>query len=100
MSATKPNSLSPPRTHIALGRRCPIFRHHAQPHVAMYRTVRPIFRMRDVAMHHRIDMHLVDVASEIVIVNDQMLPEAALPDAAAAIAATCIANPLALRHRS
>ncbi len=43
-------------------------------------------------------MHLVDVASEIVIVNDQTLPEATLPDAALAIAATCIANPLALRH--
>ncbi len=45
-------------------------------------------------MFHRIDMHVIDMACEIVIIPDRMLPIAPLPDAAFAFCYAAFRNPL------
>jgi hypothetical protein len=47
---------------------------------------RPIVHALDVAVLDRIEVNVIDVPSEIVVVADRVLPEAALPDTTLALA--------------
>jgi hypothetical protein len=75
---------SSPLAEISAGvdRAAPIERDQACTYVAMERGMGPIAHAGDKAMLERIDPAIFDVARVIGFVADQVLPEAALPDAA------------------
>ena len=58
----------------------PIRRTDAEPHHAVKRRMRPIHDARDVAVLHRIEMDVVNMALEIRLMADCVLPIATLPD--------------------
>jgi hypothetical protein len=57
----------------------PIRRQKSPRDVAVKGTMRPIASARDQPMFHRIEMNVIDVAREVGIVADGVLPKAALP---------------------
>ena len=69
--------------HHPIGRfPAPVGRQNTFSNKTMERRMRPVGDSRHQAMLHRIDMDVIDVIVEVAFVSDQMLPVAALPDAA------------------
>ena len=60
--------------------------------------MRPIAHARDVAMFHRVDVHVIDVVGEVAFIANGVLPITALPDASFAFAAPTVGNTLTLRQ--
>ncbi len=58
----------------------PIRRVRSRRHIPMERGMRPIANSRDVTVLHRIPMDVIDMAVEIVLVADLMLPKPPLPN--------------------
>jgi len=66
----------------------------AEPHHAMERRKWPILDALHIAVLDRIEVNVVRVPCKIVVVVDRVLPEAALPDAAFALARAVSQNAL------
>jgi hypothetical protein len=60
----------------------PIRRKNAGAYVAMERRPRPLRHTRNQAVFDRVEVHVVDVMTQIAFVSDEVFPIAALPDAA------------------
>ena len=58
----------------------PILRQHTLAHIAMEGRVRPVAYTRYETMLDGVEMHVVDVALEITLVADGVLPESPLPE--------------------
>src|SRR5690606_29006767 len=64
------------------GIRAPVRRNFRAADGAMDRRPRPVRRPRDMPVLHRIEVHVIDVPTIVLLVEDQPLPEPALPDSA------------------
>jgi len=59
----------------------PICGEQASLNKAVETAVRPVGYARDVTMFHWIEMNVIDMALEICLISDGMLPIASLPNA-------------------
>ena len=85
-------------SRVAVGADAPIRRQSSIGNKSMNAGMRPIDRVAYVAMLDRIEVHVIDMAAEVIIVADQVFPIPPLPDAALALGDTTIAPPFALGH--
>ena len=67
---------------MGLDRAGPVLWKNPGAHVTMKRRMRPILDAADQTMLYWIDVAVFDMAGEVSLVTDQVLPEAPLPDAA------------------
>ena len=77
----------------------PISRIHSLCHQMMKGRKRPIAHPLDQAMLERIDMHIIHVRRKILVVANQMLPIAPLPNPTFAATQPCRRAPLLSRQR-
>jgi len=59
----------------------PVKRQQSLPHIAVKGGIRPVDHARNQTMLERIDMNVVDMAGEVAVVADGVLPEPSLPQA-------------------
>ena len=58
----------------------PIQRVHALPHRPVKGGIRPVPHLRHQPMANRVEMQVIHVTLKIVVVADQVFPEASLPE--------------------
>ena len=59
----------------------PVRSEHSSLYITVETAMRPIGYAIDVAVFHRVEVDVVDVAFEILIISNRVLPVPALPDA-------------------